>query len=171
MTATIFYDADTDPGLITARRVAVIGYGSQGHAHARNLADSGVDVVVGLREGSGSWAAATEAGLSVAAPVDAAESADLVMMLVPDQHQPAVYAELQEHLHPGDALFGWRLQEGEPYESSSLPVGQWQQRQRDADRDREDAAAGGHRFQLSRDLQAAARGGGRSSADQRRPAG
>ncbi len=105
MTATIFYDADTDPGLITARRVAVIGYGSQGHAHARNLADSGVDVVVGLREGSGSWAAATEAGLSVAAPVDAAESADLVMMLVPDQHQPAVYAELQEHLHPGDALF------------------------------------------------------------------
>ncbi len=105
MTATIFYDADTDPGLITARRVAVIGYGSQGHAHARNLADSGVDVVVGLREGSGSWAAATEAGLAVAAPVDAAESADLVMMLVPDQHQPAVYAELQEHLHPGDALF------------------------------------------------------------------
>ncbi|MFB3048944.1 MAG: NAD(P)-binding domain-containing protein, partial [Acidimicrobiia bacterium] len=105
MTAKIFYDADTDPGLITARRVAVIGYGSQGHAHARNLADSGVDVVVGLREGSGSWAAATEAGLSVTAPVDAAESADLVMMLVPDQHQPAVYAELQEHLHPGDALF------------------------------------------------------------------
>ena len=105
MTAKIFYAADTDPGLITARRVAVIGYGSQGHAHARNLADSGVDVVVGLREGSGSWAAATEAGLSVTAPVDAAESADLVMMLVPDQHQPAVYAELQEHLHPGDALF------------------------------------------------------------------
>ena len=105
MTATIFYDADTDPGLITAKRVAVIGYGSQGHAHARNLADSGVDVVVGLREGSGSWAAATEAGLSVTAPVDAAESADLVMMLVPDQHQPAVYAEVQEHLHPGDALF------------------------------------------------------------------
>jgi len=105
MTAKIFYDADTDPGLITARRVAVIGYGSQGHAHARNLADSGVDVVVGLREGSSSWAAATEAGLSVAAPADAAESADLVMMLVPDQHQPAVYAELQEHLHPGDALF------------------------------------------------------------------
>jgi ketol-acid reductoisomerase len=105
MTAKILYDADTDPGLITARRVAVIGYGSQGHAHAQNLADSGVDVVVGLREGSSSWTAATQAGLSVAAPVEAAESADLVMMLIPDQHQPALYAELEQHLHPGDALF------------------------------------------------------------------
>jgi ketol-acid reductoisomerase len=105
MTAKIFYDADADPGLITARRVAVIGYGSQGHAHAQNLADSGVDVVVGLREGSSSWTAATQAGLSVAAPVEATESADLVMMLIPDQHQPALYAELEQHLHPGDALF------------------------------------------------------------------
>ena len=104
MTAKIFYDADADPSLLTARRVAVIGYGSQGHAHARNLADSGVDVVVGLREGSASWSAATEAGLSVATVADAAESADLVMMLIPDQHQPVVYAELEEHLHPGDAL-------------------------------------------------------------------
>ena len=104
MTATIFYAADADPGLIASRRVAVIGYGSQGHAHARNLADSGVDVVVGLREGSASWDAAVEAGLSVATPAEAAESADLVMMLVPDPDQPKVYDDIKDHLRPGDAL-------------------------------------------------------------------
>jgi ketol-acid reductoisomerase len=104
MTATIFYAADADPGLITSRKVAVIGYGSQGHAHARNLADSGVDVVVGLREGSASWDAAVEVGLSVATPAEAAESADLVMMLIPDPDQPKVYEQIKEHLHPGDAL-------------------------------------------------------------------
>ncbi len=104
MTATIFYAADADPGLITSRKVAVIGYGSQGHAHARNLADSGVDVVVGLREGSASWDAAVEVGLSVATPAEAAESADVVMMLIPDPDQPKVYEQIKEHLHPGDAL-------------------------------------------------------------------
>jgi ketol-acid reductoisomerase len=104
MTATVYYDADADPGLITARRVAVIGYGSQGHAHARNLADSGVDVVVGLRQGSDSWDAAVIAGLEVATPAEAVASADLVMMLVPDPDQPLVYAEIKDHLKPGDAL-------------------------------------------------------------------
>ena len=104
MSATVYYEADADPGLIASRRVAVIGYGSQGHAHARNLADSGVDVVVGLREGSTSWDAATSAGLSVATPAEAAESADLVMMLIPDPDQPTVYEEIKDHLHPGDAL-------------------------------------------------------------------
>jgi len=104
MTAKIYYDADADPGLLGARRVAVIGYGSQGHAHARNLADSGVDVVVGLREGSASWDAAQDAGLSVTTPDKAAESADLVMMLIPDPDQPKVYEEIKQHLRPGDAL-------------------------------------------------------------------
>jgi len=104
MTATIFYDKDADPGLIASRRVAVLGYGSQGHAHARNLADSGVDVVVGLREGSGSWDAAVEAGLDVATPAEAAKSADVVMMLVPDPDQPAVFEQIKDHLGPGDTL-------------------------------------------------------------------
>jgi ketol-acid reductoisomerase len=104
MTATIYYEADADPGLVLARRVAVIGYGSQGHAHARNLADSGVDVVVGLREGSDSWSAAEEVGLSVATPAEAAESADVIMMLIPDPDQPKVFEQIKDHLHPGDAL-------------------------------------------------------------------
>lgn len=104
MPATIYYEKDADPGLITSRRVAVIGYGSQGHAHARNLADSGIDVVVGLREGSKSWDAAAEAGLDVATPAEAVESADVVMMLIPDPDQPRVFDDVKKHLQPGDAL-------------------------------------------------------------------
>jgi len=104
MPATIYYDADADPALIASRRVAVIGYGSQGHAHARNLADSGVDVVVGLREESASWDMAKEVGLEVATPAEAAESADLIMMLIPDPDQPKVYEQIKGHLNPGDAL-------------------------------------------------------------------
>jgi ketol-acid reductoisomerase len=104
MTATIYYEADADPSLITSRRVAVLGYGSQGHAHARNLADSGVDVVVGLREGSASRETAEADGLDVATPIEAAKSADVVMMLVPDPDQPRVFDDIKEHLQPGDAL-------------------------------------------------------------------
>jgi ketol-acid reductoisomerase len=84
MTVNIFHEADVDPALIKAKKVAVIGYGSQGHAHALNLRDSGCDVRVGLRAGSASWALAQEAGLRVAAIDEAAEEADLVMVLVPD---------------------------------------------------------------------------------------
>jgi ketol-acid reductoisomerase len=94
--ATIYYDADSDPDLIRARKVAVIGYGSQGHAHALNLKESGVDVVVGLREGSPSWAEAEGEGLRVLTPEAAAEWADTVMMLVPDQLMGAIYAESVE---------------------------------------------------------------------------
>ena len=99
--ATVHRDGDL--GLLSGK-VAVIGYGSQGHAHALNLRDSGIDVVVGLREGSGSRAAAEEAGLVVASPAEAVNGAQLVAFLLPDQVQPAVYAEVAPHLDPGAAL-------------------------------------------------------------------
>src|SRR6195952_2064663 len=83
--ATMFYDDDADLSLLDGKTVAIIGYGSQGHAHALNLKDSGVDVVVGLREGSGSEAKAKEHGLEVLSIADAASRGDLVMMLVPDE--------------------------------------------------------------------------------------
>src|SRR3989441_1347045 len=106
MPATIYYDADADLDLVTGRKVAVIGYGSQGHAHALNLRDSGVDVRVGLRPGSSSWAKAEEAGLRVVAVDQAAKEADLVMILLPDTEQAAVYeAAIGPNLTDGDALF------------------------------------------------------------------
>ncbi len=106
MAATVYYDADADPGLIRSRKVAVIGYGSQGHAHALNLADAGVDVRVGLREGSSSRAKAEAAGLRVTTVAEAASEADLVMLLLPDTEQRAVYEEsIESNLTPGDALF------------------------------------------------------------------
>jgi ketol-acid reductoisomerase len=85
-------------------KVAVLGYGSQGHAHALNLHDSGVDVTVGLREGSGSRAAAEEAGLKVATPAEAVKGAQVVAFLLPDQVQPAVYEEVRATLEPDAAL-------------------------------------------------------------------
>ena len=87
----VFYDNDADHGVIQGRRVAVIGYGSQGHAHANNLRDSGVDVVVGLRKESSSWGKAENAGLAVATVPDAVSGADVVMMLVPDELQPDLF--------------------------------------------------------------------------------
>jgi ketol-acid reductoisomerase len=106
MAATVYYDKDADPGLIRGRRVAVIGYGSQGHAHALNLAEAGVDVRVGLREGSSSRAKAEAAGLRVTTVAEAAAEADLVMLLLPDTEQRSVYEEsIEPHLEPGDALF------------------------------------------------------------------
>jgi ketol-acid reductoisomerase len=104
--ATLYYEKDADPGLIGNRKVAVIGYGSQGHAHALNLSESGVDVRVGLREGSASRAKAEEAGLRVLSVADAAAEADLIMVLLPDTEQAAVYqAEIAPNLQAGDALF------------------------------------------------------------------
>jgi ketol-acid reductoisomerase len=89
----IYYDKDTDLSLIQGKTVAIVGYGSQGHAHANNLRDSGVKVVVGLRPGSASAVKAEKAGLAVLPVAEAAASADLVMMLAPDEHQPKIYEE------------------------------------------------------------------------------
>ncbi|MBV8463471.1 MAG: ketol-acid reductoisomerase, partial [Acidimicrobiales bacterium] len=104
--ATLYYEKDADSSLIGTRHVAVIGYGSQGHAHALNLSESGVDVRVGLREGSASRRKAEEAGLRVLSVAEAAAEADVVMILLPDTEQAAVYeAEIAPHLKAGDALF------------------------------------------------------------------
>ena len=89
--ATMYYDADADLDLLKDRKIAVIGYGSQGHAHALNLKDSGLDVIVGLYPGSPSWKPAEEAGLRVSTVEDAAQQADIIMMLIPDQLQKDVY--------------------------------------------------------------------------------
>ncbi|MEE8331834.1 MAG: ketol-acid reductoisomerase, partial [Acidimicrobiia bacterium] len=106
MTVEIYYEGDADTQLIQGRKVAVIGYGSQGHAHALNLKEAGVEVVVGLRDGSSSRALAESEGLTVLSVADAAEWADLVMMLVPDQHMADVYSKhVAPHLRQGDALF------------------------------------------------------------------
>jgi ketol-acid reductoisomerase len=103
--AHIYYDKDADPSLIAGREVAIIGFGSQGHAHALNLFDSGVPVVVGLREGSPNRERALEYGLPVMTPADAARAANVIMMLVPDQLMGDLNAEeIAPHLEPGDVL-------------------------------------------------------------------
>jgi len=104
--ANIYYEADVDRGLIADRKVAILGYGSQGHAHALNLKESGVDVRVGLREGSGSAAKAAEAGLEVRSIANASAEADLIMMLMPDTEMGDIFSEhVAPNLSDGDALF------------------------------------------------------------------
>ena len=106
MPAEMFYDGDADLSLIQGRNVAVLGFGSQGHAHALSLRDSGVDVRVGLPEGSKSRAKAEAQGLRVLPPDEACEEADLIMVLTPDPVQRKVYAAaIEPNLVPGDALF------------------------------------------------------------------
>ena len=103
--ANIYYENDADLSLLEGKTVGVIGYGSQGHAHALSLKDSGVDVVVGLYEGSSSWPKAEEAGLRVATVSDVAQQADMIMMLVPDHLQSRIYREsIQQHLQEGKTL-------------------------------------------------------------------
>jgi len=103
--AEIFYDKDADLALIQGKKVAVIGYGSQGHAHSLNLKDSGVEVVVGLKSGSKSKAVAEEAGLKVLTPAEAAAWADVIMILTPDPVQRHVYAsDIAPNLSAGKAL-------------------------------------------------------------------
>src|SRR4029453_14619028 len=124
MAATVYYEADADRSLIQGRKVAVLGYGSQGHAHALNLLESGVDVRVGLREGSSSWAKAEgagrrgglregssagakaeEAGLRVVSTAEAAKEADIIMVLLPDTEQARVYREdIEPTLEERDSL-------------------------------------------------------------------
>ena len=104
--ANVYYESDADRSKIADRKVAVLGYGSQGHAHALNLKESGIDVRVGLREGSSSRAKAEEAGLKVLTNAEAAAEADVIMMLLPDTEIAAVYeADVAPNLDDGDALF------------------------------------------------------------------
>ena len=106
MATQMYYDDDADLSVIQGRKVAVIGYGSQGHAHALSLRDSGVDVRVGLQEGSSSRAKAEQDGLRVVTPAEAAAEADVIMLLVPDHVARKVYAEsVEPHLSQGKALF------------------------------------------------------------------
>ncbi|MEV6487181.1 ketol-acid reductoisomerase [Actinoplanes sp. NPDC051633] len=106
MPAEVFYDDDADLSIIQGRKVAVIGYGSQGHAHSLSLRDSGVDVVVGLKEGSKSRAKAEEQGLTVKTPAEASEWADVIMVLAPDTAQRKIYNEsIAPNLTAGKALF------------------------------------------------------------------
>ena len=103
--AKIYYDSDADLNALAGKKIAVIGYGSQGHAHALNLKDSGLDVRVGLRPGGKSWAKAEEAGLQVRPVAEAAAEADIITMLVPDNVQPALYKEaIAPGLKEGDTL-------------------------------------------------------------------
>jgi len=100
----VYYDDDADLGIIRDRKIAVIGYGSQGHAHANNLKDNGMDVVVGLRSDSGSRAKAEQAGLAVTEVRDAVAQADVVMMLCPDELMGAIYSEIEGDFKQGATL-------------------------------------------------------------------
>jgi ketol-acid reductoisomerase len=103
--ATMYYENDADMSLLEGKTVGIIGYGSQGHAHALNLHDSGVDVMVGLYEGSKSWPKAEAEGLKVATVQDVAKQADVIMMLVPDHLQAEIYREqIAPYMAPGNTL-------------------------------------------------------------------
>ncbi|WP_066649748.1 ketol-acid reductoisomerase [Christensenella timonensis] len=100
----MYYDRDCNLSLLKGKTVAIIGYGSQGHAHAQNLKESGVDVVVGLYEGSKSWKSAEEAGLKVMTSEEAAKAADIVMILVPDEKQGKIYEGIAPYMTEGKSL-------------------------------------------------------------------
>ena len=101
----VYYDKDADLSLIKGRQVTIVGYGSQGHAHAQNLRDSGVNVTVGLRQGGSSWAKASTAGFKVAEIAEAVKNADVVMILLPDENIPDVYhRDVEPNLKQGAAL-------------------------------------------------------------------
>jgi len=122
----IYYDKDADLSLIKGRKVTILGYGSQGHAHAQNLNDSGVKVTVGLRKGGPSWDKAKKAGLKVAEIADAVKGADIVMMLMPDEHIAAVYkSDVEPHIRKGAAVafaHGFNIHYGQVVPRADLDV-------------------------------------------------
>jgi len=122
----VYYDKDADLSLIKGKQVAVVGYGSQGHAHALNLNDSGVKVTVGLRKGGGSWDKAKNAGLTVKEIAAAIEGADIVMLLMPDEHIAKVYRDAVEpHIKKGAALafaHGFNIHYGQVVPRADLDV-------------------------------------------------
>ena len=122
----VFYDKDCDLSLIKGKTVAIIGYGSQGHAHAQNLNDSGVKVVVGLRKGGASWPKAEQAGLKVAEVAEAAKQADVVMILLPDEQIAQVYREqIAPNIRPGASLVfahGFNVHYGQVMPRADLDV-------------------------------------------------
>jgi ketol-acid reductoisomerase len=124
--ATMYYDKDADLELLRGKTIAVIGYGSQGHAHALNLRDSGLSVVVGLYEGSRSWAQAEEAGLKVLPTAQAAAAGDIIMMLVPDQVQKAVFErDIAPGLSEGKTLMfahGFNIHYGQVVPPANIDV-------------------------------------------------
>ncbi len=127
MTARMYYDADTDPSALAGQTVAIIGYGSQGHAHAQNLQESGVSVIVGLQPGSRSRALAEESGLRVLDVADAVRAADVIMIVVPDTAQKAVYdADIAPNLRPGQLLLfahGFNIRFGRIEPPADIDVG------------------------------------------------
>ncbi|MGA8050270.1 MAG: ketol-acid reductoisomerase [Burkholderiales bacterium] len=122
----VYYDKDADLSLVKGKKVAILGYGSQGHAHALNLNDSGVKVTVGLRKGGASWDKAKKAGLKVAEIADAVKGADIVMMLMPDEHIAAVYkSEVEPNVKKGAALafaHGFNIHYGQVQPRADLDV-------------------------------------------------
>ncbi|WKB52741.1 ketol-acid reductoisomerase [Eleftheria terrae] len=122
----VYYDKDADLSLIKGKNVVIIGYGSQGHAHAQNLTDSGVKVTVALRRGGASWAKAEKAGMKVAEIAEAVKSADVVMMLLPDEQIAAVYQqEVEPHIKQGASLafaHGFNVHYGQVIPRADLDV-------------------------------------------------
>ncbi len=122
----VFYDKDCDLSLIKGKTVAILGYGSQGHAHALNLSDSGVKVVVGLRKGGASWSKVEKAGLKVAEVADAVKQADVVMILLPDEHIARVYREqVEPNIKQGASLafaHGFNVHYGQVVPRADLDV-------------------------------------------------
>ncbi|MBN8509766.1 MAG: ketol-acid reductoisomerase [Burkholderiales bacterium] len=122
----VYYDKDADLSLIKGKQVTIVGYGSQGHAHAQNLSDSGVKVTVGLRRGGASWAKVEKAGLKVATVADAVKGADVVMMLLPDEQIAAVYRdEVEPNIREGASLafaHGFNVHYGQVVPRADLDV-------------------------------------------------
>jgi ketol-acid reductoisomerase len=122
----VYYDKDADLSLVKGKKVTILGYGSQGHAHSLNLHDSGIKVTVGLRKGGPSWDKAKKAGLKVAAVADAVKGADVVMMLMPDEHIAAVYkSEVEPNIRKGGALafaHGFNIHYGQVQPRADLDV-------------------------------------------------